>query len=264
MAYNKQTWGDLVKTMMEAWQTDDGSWSAIDAHYEETFHSKAGAYLEASALYLDASDLPKRWANKQETRVLDIGLGLGINALTAIQSWQASDHPGSFGLISLEKNPTLLAGLLGSKPPWQQSWPNSWHKITGMLTPIADNSAHYRGSHQDLRLTLEHPQGSSMLEWTIYLGDGVDRLSRDCSPHEKFDVFWQDAFSPAKNPELWTPEWFQLLRDRALDDAVLVTYSVARVVKEGLEQAEWNYTRIPTAGGQKKSWLRAQPRLANS
>ena len=40
------------------------------------------------------------------------------------------------------------------------------------------------------------------------------------------------------------------------DNCVLMTYSVARVVKDSLNAGGWNFEKIP-APGKKSAWLRA-------
>lgn len=50
----------------------------------------------------------------------------------------------------------------------------------------------------------------------------------------KFDIIYQDAFSPKKNPLLWTKEYFENIRDISSDDAVLTTYSTATPVRMAL------------------------------
>ena len=72
------------------------------------------------------------------------------------------------------------------------------------------------------------------------------------------DYVWQDAFSPKKNCELWTTEWFQQIRNYASGDAVLVTYSVARMVRDNLASAGWRWQKMQTSG-LKRSWLKATP-----
>jgi len=50
------------------------------------------------------------------------------------------------------------------------------------------------------------------------------------------DIVYQDAFSPAKNPLLWTREWFADLRAMCTGDAILTTYSVAASTRMGLHE----------------------------
>ena len=74
----------------------------------------------------------------------------------------------------------------------------------------------------------------------------------------KFDIIWQDAFSPRKNPDLWSADWFDKLKKSASPDAHLFTYSVAGTVKEALTTSGWQYEKIKRNDSlHKKQWLKA-------
>ena len=94
--------------------------------------------------------------------------------------------------------------------------------------------------------------------WRVAVGDArsVQSLAAlaACGP---FDFVWQDPFSPAKNPSMWGAGWFSELADVVRQEGgVLMTYSVARPVREALVAAGWRVEKIPTTT-RKKNWLRA-------
>ncbi len=43
----------------------------------------------------------------------------------------------------------------------------------------------------------------------------------------KFDIVYQDAFSPSANPILWTKEYFEDIKELMSEDGILTTYSTA-------------------------------------
>ena len=51
------------------------------------------------------------------------------------------------------------------------------------------------------------------------------------------DAFYLDGFSPALNPELWSPEVCRSLARLALPEATLATWSVAGGVRRALSPA---------------------------
>ncbi|TET89750.1 MAG: hypothetical protein E3J96_01350, partial [Sulfurovum sp.] len=65
----------------------------------------------------------------------------------------------------------------------------------------------------------------------ILLGD-----ARKSMPQikEKIDIIYQDAFSPVRNPLLWTTEYFKDVRAICKEDAILTTYSTAAAIRLGL------------------------------
>ena len=55
-----------------------------------------------------------------------------------------------------------------------------------------------------------------------------------------FDIVFQDAFSPKKNPTLWTYEYFCDLKKILHSDGVITTYSTATPVRLGMHEAGFN------------------------
>ena len=55
------------------------------------------------------------------------------------------------------------------------------------------------------------------------------------SSKTKFDIIYFDAFSPEKQPELWTAEVFQNMYDLLNEDGFLVTYCAKGVVKRTMK-----------------------------
>ena len=227
--------GELVKTA-------DGSLSIRNPDIDEEYHSTAGAAFESQELYMTRSGFLEFLESSDSAAVLDVGLGLGYNALSTIENWLKADSPGNIDLVSLEINEDLVTHLAGGDGPWMENWREDWLKWGKTLEQ--DKPGLWQGK-------LQHSSGSS-LNWQVLVGDS----SRAEIPNLGFRFVWQDAFSPKKNPELWSPEWFAKVASVAASDCRLVTYSVARVVKDGLEGGGWDYDRIP-APGKKKHWLSA-------
>jgi tRNA U34 5-methylaminomethyl-2-thiouridine-forming methyltransferase MnmC len=55
----------------------------------------------------------------------------------------------------------------------------------------------------------------------------------------RFHAIYQDAFSPKKNPTLWTKEWFSFLRSISTEDVILSTYSASTSIRKSLHEAGW-------------------------
>ena len=146
-------------------------------------------------------------------------------------------------MCSLEINEDLVEGLASGKAPWIKGWPEKWLQWISRLEKKADGS---------WAALIEGESHKGSLEWKIFIGD-ASGAKLDAY---QFDYIWQDAFSPKKNSELWSAEWFSKLGDHSKDSVVLVTYSVARMVKDGLSDGGWNYEKCKGSGA-KKQWMRA-------
>lgn len=233
--------------------TEDGSLTIKHPVHGECYHSLMGAKFEAKELYVVCSGFEEALTTTAHPlRVLDVGLGLGYNVLATIESWaQSKTVSQNLHVLSLEINPELIGLLKTGEAPWQKEWSTDWINWSKSLL-----------SHQSDLWTAEisHPYIPKLTcSWQILIGDAVTTNIPRCFADDEWggwQFFWQDPFSKSKNPDLWTTTWFEKLKSIASKNAILVTYSVARQVKDALTQSGWTYQLIPTPG-LKRKWLKA-------
>jgi len=157
----------------------------------ETFHPVIGPENEAKALYVDQLNLVDRMRSTDgEFVIWDVGLGGGANALTVLKHSQAADCP--LRLISFDHSLEPLkfaaehADELGYFGPHREA--------VGQI--LKSSEAVFRNGYQSVR-------------WEFHLGDFPTWLKSATAgdvpaPH----VVLYDAYSPAKNPEMWTLKLF--------------------------------------------------------
>ena len=146
-------------------------------------------------------------------------------------------------LCSLEINEELVQALSTKEAPWIKGWPENWLGWISQLEKVEDGL---------WSASLECESHNGKVEWLVQIGD-ASTLSLF---GYNFDYVWQDAFSPKKNPELWSGDWFREVLTHSKDEVILVTYSVARVVKDGLLDGGWHFEKCK-GSGMKKQWMRA-------
>ena len=80
------------------------------------------------------------------------------------------------------------------------------------------------------------------VELLLVLGDAGERLRQLVA---SVDAFYLDGFAPARNPQMWAPGIFKALSRLAAPGATAATWSAARAVRDGLQQAgfEWRARR---------------------
>ena len=227
-------------------RTSDGSYTVRHGDHGQDFHSSEGAKFEAWNLYVLASGYKDtlRMSNGPDIRILDVGMGLGYNAAATIAAWLESDGTVNVNMTSLEIDRRLVEALIGGKAPWQRGWSSGW--LMGPKLLIAESGSY--------RALLKHPKSDCFFSWKIEVGDAF--LKDLTSLEFPFDFIWQDPFTPELNPVMWSKNWFTKLREVASQKTILVTYSVARVVKDALSEAGWHHRRFPTPG-KKRHWLQA-------
>ncbi|MFK7872979.1 MAG: tRNA (5-methylaminomethyl-2-thiouridine)(34)-methyltransferase MnmD [Oligoflexales bacterium] len=224
---------------MDVVQTGDGSLTLVHKDHGEWFHSQDGAKYEAQRLYIESSFFQDSLTQPNKVSVLDVGLGLGYNACSTLEAWTQTPGPADLDILSLEHDEELLTQFKSGCSNWQSNWPLQWKSWCGQ-------------SH------IKHPKNPSSTSWTLLLGDGKQELQKH-DTHAPFHFIWQDPFSLAHGSTLWDKEWFQLLYQRSAQNCVLMTYSVARPVKDALEAGGWSIEKIP-ATTKKRHWLRATKR----
>ena len=74
-------------------------------------------------------------------------------------------------------------------------------------------------------------------------------LEYDFTKQKNIDLVYFDAFSPSKQPELWTESIFEQIYQRMSNDGLLTTYSSAGIVKRALRSVGFNVKRKPGPKG---------------
>ncbi len=215
---------------------------ARDAHglpysqaYADVYHPAAGAAGQARHVFLGGNQLPHRWQGKDHFVVLETGFGLGNNFLATWAAWR--DDPkrcARLHFISIEKNPLTRADLAGvhAHSPWPKLADALLH-IWPALTPDLHN------------LSFDDGQ----VELRLALGDVQDWLPQIVA---NVDAFYLDGFAPARNPAMWEPRVFKALARLASPQATLATWSVAKVVGEGLRATGFRPVQMQGFGGKRE------------
>lgn len=231
---------------MQPFLTQDGSFTAKHQVHGETFHSDFGALRETQDLYVRASGYNAAVESGADIAVLDVGLGLGLNALSTIERWWRADKPGNLYVHSLEIEEALVAHLMLGNGAWQLSWSKQWFWFLNHVGRVENHQ--WAGG-------FSHPKSNKQCTWLIECTDASSKTLTE-SPFGPWNYIWHDPFSPKNNPDLWTKEWFEKLKAVSSPATVLMTYSASRTAKDSLDASGWNYSLIPTTTG-KRHWLKA-------
>ena len=236
--------------------TADGSLTMIHPEHGETYHTQAGAMAEARLLYIESSGLAALWQEgPQRIAVLDVGLGLGLNAVATLTAWNEASNPGPLVIHSLEINRDLVEALASGAAPWQERWsPDITHAC---LQLKLESPQHYSA-------TIAHQSTEATATWHIYIRDAAINDVPHPPDASGYTHVWQDPFSPEKNPPLWEAAWFTRVRATAAPSCVLMTYSVAGPVRRALAAAGWSWKKLPALLPGKREWLTATPRAEAS
>jgi hypothetical protein len=175
----------------------NGSRSIHSLAERETFHPVIGPAQEARALYVEQLKLRERVAQTPEEFVIwDVGLGAAANPAEAIRALAGLDR--QVRILSFDHTLEPLAFALEHA--------NELGYLTGLETPLREllNAGRVTFTWEQLRV-----------DWEVFPGDFPSRLAAwqtggkpaNCAPH----AILFDAYSPARNPTMWTLPLFARL-----------------------------------------------------
>jgi tRNA 5-methylaminomethyl-2-thiouridine biosynthesis bifunctional protein len=208
--------------------------------FGDVYHSAGGGPAQANHVFLRGNHLPERWAGRETFVILETGFGLGINFLTTWQAWRRDPQRcRRLHFVSVEKHPFSLSDLkdLLKNYPELRTEAAELEACWPMLVP---------GGH---RLVFE----GGAVTLTLFFAD--IKIIRDL--RLAADAIYLDGFSPAKNPEMWSPQTLRAISRLAAPGATAATWSVASPVRAALEETGFVVEKLPGFGF-KKEMLRAR------
>lgn len=202
--------------------TEDGSVTFFSEAFQEACHSTTGAKAETILHYFEGCKILEKLRQTSSLTILEVGFGLGVGFLTTLEmipqgkKWQ---------FISLELDKNLLHWFIDHHPEFTFNWQGNY------LTTET----------KDFKLTIIH--GDARVELPKFLSDYPTT----------FDAIYQDAFSPKRNPVLWTKEWFELLKQFSGPDVILSTYSASTSIRKSLHETGWGVQKGEKFGPKRTS-----------
>ena len=187
--------------------TNDGSHSLFVPEINECYHSKHGSIVEAEHVFIRNGLLAE---NRKQFNILEVGFGTGLNALlTAQKAKQKKIAVNYHGIelypVSLDNYTQLnFTDLIGiDNLELLKLHDCSWEKeqIINDFFKLTKN-----------KIALEN-----------------------YTSKKKFDIIYFDAFSPEKQPYLWSSEVFQNMYELLNKDGFLVTYCAKGIVKRTMK-----------------------------
>ena len=170
----------------------NGVFSVRSCAEGETFHPVVGPVAEAKELYVDQLHLPRRIAEANGVfTIWDIGLGAAANVLTVIEA--AASRVGELRVLSFDH--TLRPLEFAIRHAEELEYPK------GFVTELTELAGKKRTSFS---------RGKLKVLWEVLEGDFPSLVASDASESwPKADTILFDAFSPAKNPAMWTLPLFR-------------------------------------------------------
>ena len=183
--------------------TDDGSFTFKSLNFNENCHSTGGAIEETIFNYIKSTQVNNLCL--PITNIFEVGFGLGVGAILSFLEAKKQNKKITF--YSIEIDEELLV----------------WFKenTSDELNKIFPFNELYKNSECTYRVS------SELGDLIIFIGDAFKNRDSLITHIKPIDKIFQDAFSPKRNPDLWTKEWFEFLKTIASPNVILSTYSAS-------------------------------------
>lgn len=213
----------------------------ISKHHNDVYYSRENGIEETQHVFLANNHIGQR-IQETDTRphltVAEIGFGTGLNFLCCWLEWHQKKATGNvvpLHFVSVENTPLLASDLAKALA----NWPSLSHLSEQLLEqyPLAVKGCH--------RLVFE--QG--LVTLTLYIGDAEEQFN-----HALFlaDAWFLDGFAPHKSPEMWSSTLFDIIGRHSAQNATFSTFSVAGVIRRGMQQVGFNVVKVPGFGRKKE------------
>ena len=213
--------------------TSDGSHTLFVPEIDECYHSSHGAVQESRHIFIDAG---LKQCHKDEICVLEVGFGTGLNALLALVEAERSGKRIHY--IALEKYPVEAEKAMLLNYP---------EKIDSDKGDVF-NLLHTSDWNEPVEITSYFTLHKIETDFTQFVHN------------QHYDVVFFDAFSPEKQPEMWSVEQFEKLYKSCNFGAILTTYCAKGIVRRAMQAAGFRVERLPGPPG-KREFLRATQTL---
>lgn len=201
-------YNETLRHQKEIVTTGDSSDTLYSHEFNEHYHSTKDGALNES-LHKHIIPAFRFNAHKKHLRILDICFGIGYNTLTTLYYIKQNHLDISVEIYSPEFDLELIRSLKNFH------YPKEFDSLKEIITSLSN-----RLEYQDENISI-----------TILLGDAREYIPK---LEEKFDIVYQDAFSPKTNPLLWTQEYFSDIAKIMTKDGILTTYSIALATRLAL------------------------------
>jgi tRNA U34 5-methylaminomethyl-2-thiouridine-forming methyltransferase MnmC len=220
-------------------RTADGSITFHSEQYDEHYHSTSGALTEAHKKYAEVCKIYDR----KEVDILDICFGLGYNSAAAIDRFEGK----SIRIVGLE----IYEGIIKQIEMMGHEYPFECFNI---MLEVAKKGI-YKGPVDTRKVDFMRKEGEADVK--LIMGDARETIKT--LPDRSFDCAFHDPFSPKKNPELWTKEFFDEVFRVLRKGGMVATYSCARIVRDNFKAAGFTVKDSPPVGRRAPGTIAIKP-----
>lgn len=230
----------ILKSSPIRWDSQGVPHSVV---FDDKYFCTEDGYAECRHVSAVGNDLINRFSsldpNKPGTfTIIETGFGTGLSFCCAWQIWH--EHaPSTWTLkfISVELYPLSSQDIVKALNAWPQL--NIYEKkLIEVYQPGTNGFKDFYFQKPNVHLVIVFEEVVAALDIIAQKGLAKDRA----------DAWFLNGFSPFKNPQMWRQEVFNAMVPLSKKGTTLSTFTVAAVVRHGLEKCGFRVERVPGFG----------------
>lgn len=208
--------------------------------FGDVYFSSDDGLAESRAVFLAGCGLPDAWAGRRRFVVGELGFGSGLNIAALLELWRRHrPADGRLHIFSIEAFPVSRQDAARALARWPE--------LAEVAAPLlAGWPRRARGFHR-----LELPDGVTLDLAVMEVEEALRQWGG------RADAWFLDGFAPATNPAMWRQPVLDLIAARSAPGARAATFTVAGVVRRGLDAAGFSAGKHP-GHGRKRERLEAR------
>lgn len=236
----------------------------ISTQFDDVYYSTDDGLAESRYVFVAGNQLSERWQQLKDrasgNRVFTIGetgFGTGLNFLAAADLWlrtAPADHQLHF--VSVEKYPLTRHQLEQALAHWTELESLS-RSLIASYPPLVSGLHSVWLYEGRVRLTLIFDDAVEGLSELMHSSHPAFKGTTGNRNRGRIDAWFLDGFAPSKNPDLWSPQLFDLMSQLSGENTSYATFTVARIVRDGLQEAGFSLEKQP-GFGRKRDMLRGR------
>lgn len=240
---------NMITTAKISWLESGDPYSE---QFQDFYFSTDGGFAESEYVFLKQNNFPQRFSNLAHQQIntpfqiLETGFGTGLNFLLTVFHWlQVPNLKCTLEFTSVEKFPL-------SKNQLERIYTSFCHKQPQLSFICTELLEHYPDTLSNINSTnktylFDLFDGRIRL---ILLFDDAQIALNKLLPEQAatIDACYLDGFSPAKNPEMWHNDLFNIISTLCRPEASISTFTSAGFVRRGLIAAGFELSKVPGLG----------------
>jgi tRNA U34 5-methylaminomethyl-2-thiouridine-forming methyltransferase MnmC len=202
--------------------TSDGSHSVYSEVFGVTYHSIHGAVQETQHVFINAAFKYKITEGVSELRILEIGMGTGLNAFMTF--------------LEVEKLniKTFYTAYEAYPISFEQAQSLNYTQVLNTTPQQSDifNKIHTSTWHE------QHP-----LSHFFHFTKIIDKFE-NINIHNVFDIIYFDAFAPQAQPTLWEKPLMEKMYNALKNKGILTTYCAQGQFRRTLKEVGFKVEKL--------------------